>query len=59
MILRIDYDKMPEVQTLHNLNTGAVAILDSNNKMLAYKRSDEYTTDDVSWDWIRQDVRKN
>ena len=44
-----------ETTSVHNVPNGGVAILDSNDKLVAYNKSGE---PNGSWDWVRQDCRK-
>lgn len=50
---KVDTDEIRE----YNLPNGACAVLDSNDKIVAYNRNG--VPDRNDWSWVRKDCQKN
>jgi hypothetical protein len=49
--MRLDFDKCQRVGTTkHDVPNGGTAVLDSDDKLVAYRRKSE----DKGWDWVRK-----
>jgi hypothetical protein len=55
MILNVSKTKMPEFFDLYTLPNKAVAIIDMDNKLVAYNKNGE--PDGNNWDWVRKDCK--
>lgn len=55
MILNVSKAKMPEFFDLHTLPNKAMAIIDMDNKLVAYNKNGE--PDGNNWDWVRKDYK--
>lgn len=56
MILDISKANVPDFLKVHSLPNGGEAVLDVNNKMIAYNKNGG--PDGNNWDWVRKDCRK-
>lgn len=57
MILNVSSESVPDFLETHNLSNGGCAVLDSNNRLIAYNKRGE--PDGNNWDWVRKDCRKD
>jgi hypothetical protein len=55
MILNGSSESVPDSLETHNLSNGGCAVLDSNNRLIAYNKRGE--PDGNNWDWVRKDCR--
>lgn len=60
MILNVSSEKVENCLEIHCLSNGGCALIDANNRLIAYKKRDfKAGSKGEDWDWVRKDCRKD